>query len=106
MKGERIGEFEELLLLAVWALDEPVYGVPVQQYIEKASGRNVSIGAVYAGLDRIETKGLVRSASGEVTRQRGGKRKRLFSITDAGCRTLRELRQVREDLWRAIEMKR
>jgi DNA-binding PadR family transcriptional regulator len=106
MKGERIGEFEELLLLAVWALDEPVYGVPVQQYIEKASGRAVSIGAVYAGLDRIESKGLVRSEAGEVTRQRGGKRKRLFSITDSGCRTLRELRQVREQLWRAIELKR
>jgi PadR family transcriptional regulator, regulatory protein PadR len=106
MKGERIGEFEELLLLAVWALEEPVYGVPVQQYIEKASGRPISMGAVYAGLDRIEDKGLVRSESGEVTPQRGGKRKRLFTITNAGCRTLRELREIREQLWRAIELKR
>jgi PadR family transcriptional regulator PadR len=106
MKGERIGEFEELLLLAVWALEEPVYGVPVQQYIEKASGRPISMGAVYAGLDRIEDKGLVRSESGDVTPQRGGKRKRLFTITNAGCRTLRELREMREQLWRAIELKR
>jgi PadR family transcriptional regulator PadR len=106
MKGERIGEFEELLLLAVWALGEPVYGVPVQQYIEKASGRPISMGAVYAGLDRIEDKGLVRSESGDVTPQRGGKRKRLFTITNAGCRTLRELREIREQLWRAIELKR
>jgi PadR family transcriptional regulator PadR len=106
MKGERIGEFEELLLLAVWALEEPVYGVPVQQYIEKASGRPISMGAVYAGLDRIEDKGLVRSESGDVTPQRGGKRKRLFTITNAGCRTLRELREIREQLWRAIELKR
>jgi PadR family transcriptional regulator, regulatory protein PadR len=103
MKGERIGEFEELVLLAVWALGEPVYGVPVQQYIEKATGRAVSMGAIYAGLERIESKGLVRSEAGEVTRQRGGKRKRLFTITPTGRRTLQELRSVRERLWRAIE---
>jgi PadR family transcriptional regulator, regulatory protein PadR len=103
MKGERIGEFEELVLLAVWALGEPVYGVPIQQYIEKSSGRPVSMGAVYAGLERIESKGLVRSETGEVTRQRGGKRKRLYTITPTGRRTLQELRSIRERLWRAIE---
>jgi PadR family transcriptional regulator PadR len=103
VKGERIGEFEELVLLAVWALGEPVYGVPIQQYIEHATGRAVSMGAVYAGLERIEAKGLVRSESGEVTRQRGGKRKRLFTITSTGRRTLQELRGIRERLWRAIE---
>jgi PadR family transcriptional regulator PadR len=106
MKGERVGEFEEIVLLAVWALGEPVYGVPIQRYIEKATGRAVSMGAVYAGLERIESKGLVRSETGEVTRQRGGKRKRLFSITPSGRRTLQELRSVRERLWRAIEARR
>jgi PadR family transcriptional regulator, regulatory protein PadR len=106
MKGERVGEFEELVLLAVWALGDPVYGVPIQQYIEKATGRAVSMGAVYAGLERIESKGLVKSETGEVTRQRGGKRKRLFTITPTGRRTLQELRSVRERLWRAIEARR
>jgi DNA-binding PadR family transcriptional regulator len=103
MKGERIGEFEELVLLAVWALGEPVYAVPVQQYIEKATGRVVSMGAIYAGLERIEEKGLVQSETGEVTRRRGGKRKRLFTITLTGRRTLQELRSIRERLWNAIE---
>jgi PadR family transcriptional regulator len=103
MKGERIGEFEELVLLAVWALGEPVYAVPVQQYIEKATRRVVSMGAIYAGLERIEEKGLVRSETGEVTRRRGGKRKRLFTITPTGRRTLQELRSIRERLWNAIE---
>jgi PadR family transcriptional regulator len=103
MKGERIGEFEELVLLAVWALGEPVYAVPVQQYIENATGRVVSMGAIYAGLERIEEKGLVRSETGEVTRRRGGKRKRLFTITPTGRRTLQELRSIRERLWNAIE---
>jgi DNA-binding PadR family transcriptional regulator len=106
VKGERIGEFEELVLLAVWALGEPVYGVPIQQYIEQSSGRVVSMGAVYAGLDRIENKGLVKSETGDVTRQRGGKRRRLYTITPAGRRTLQELRSIRERLWRAIEARR
>jgi PadR family transcriptional regulator, regulatory protein PadR len=103
MKGEKLGEFEELLVLAVWALGDGTYAVPIQQYIEKASGRNVSMGAVYAGLDRVERKGLVRADVGEVTRQRGGKRKRLYSITPTGRRTLHTARKVRDQIWRAIE---
>ena len=64
MKGERLGEFEELLLLTVLAIEEP-YVVTIQQYLEGISMRAVSLGAVYAGLDRLEIKGLVRSSLGE-----------------------------------------
>jgi len=106
MKGERLGEFEELLLLALQALQEDTYVVPVQQYLERISGRSVSLGAVYAGLDRLELKGFVRSALGEATAERGGKRKRLFSVTHAGVRTVQEARRVREAIWRVIEEKR
>jgi DNA-binding PadR family transcriptional regulator len=103
MKGDRLGEFEELLLLAVYALGDDTYGVPVQQYVERATRRNVSMGAVYAALDRLERKGFVRSLTGEATAVRGGKRKRHFSITTEGRQVLRDVRSVREQLWRTIE---
>jgi PadR family transcriptional regulator, regulatory protein PadR len=104
MKGERLGEFEELLLLAVQALpDEDRSVVSIQQYLEEIGARAVSLGAVYAGLDRLELKGLVRSDLGETTPQRGGKRKRFFVVTREGRRSALEARRVREAIWRAIE---
>jgi DNA-binding PadR family transcriptional regulator len=103
MKGDRLGEYEELLLLAIYALGDDTYGVPVQQHVERATRRNVSMGAVYAALDRLERKGYVRSLTGEATAVRGGKRKRHFSITAEGRQVLREVRSVRERLWRTIE---
>jgi DNA-binding PadR family transcriptional regulator len=105
MKGSRIGEFEEITLLAVRAIDPPVYGVPVQRYVERTTGRNVSIGAIYAALGRLEAKGYVQSVFGEATPERGGKRKRLFEVTPLGMLTLKELRRVRDRIWRAIEQR-
>lgn len=103
MKGEQIGEFEELLLLAVLAMAETPSVVPIQQYLERATTRRVSLGAVYAGLDRLERKGLVTSSFGEATPVRGGKRKRVFEATRQGLRTARTVRRVREAIWRVIE---
>jgi DNA-binding PadR family transcriptional regulator len=103
MKGDRLGEFEELTLLAVRALGERTYAVPVQRFVEQSAGRNVAMGAVYAALERLEAKGHLTSAYGDVTPERGGKRKRLFSVTPLGMRTLQDLRRVRERIWRVIE---
>ena len=103
MKGDRIGEFEELTLLAVKAIEPPVYGVPVQQFVEQQAGRDVSMGAVYAALERLERKGYLRSAMSEPSPERGGKSKRLYSVTPEGMQTLREIRRVRDRIWRAIE---
>lgn len=102
MKGDRLGEFEELTLLAVRAIGDRAYAVPVQQFVEDATGRNVSLGAVYAALGRLELKGFVRSTLGAATPQRGGKPKRLYDVTAAGLRTARELHQVRQRIWQAI----
>ena len=102
MKGDRLGEFEELTLLAVRALGDRTYAVPVQQFVEEMTGRDVSLGAVYAALGRLETKGYVRSALGAATAQRGGKPKRLYDVTTIGLRTAREVHQVREKIWHAI----
>jgi DNA-binding PadR family transcriptional regulator len=106
MKGDRLGEFEELTLLAIRALDPPVYAVPIQRFIARTTGRDVVMGAIYASLDRLEQKGLVRSTLGEPTPEPGGKRKRLFVVTSEGLRLLRELRRMRERIWQAIEEKR
>ena len=103
MKGDRLGEFEELTLLAIGTLDGTAYGVPVQQCLEQTAKRNVTLGAVYAALDRLEQKGFVRSTLADPTPERGGKRKRLYAVTPAGMRVLRDLRGVREAMWRALE---
>jgi len=102
MKGDRLGEFEELTLLAVRALGDHTYAVPVQQFVEQSTGRNVSLGAVYAALARLEEKGFVRSGMGEATARRGGKAKRLFQATALGLRTARDLHSVRERIWAVI----
>jgi len=102
MKGERLGEFEEFTLLAVRALGDNTYAVPIQQYVEKATGRAISVGSIYAALARLEEKGFVRSAMSEAVAQRGGKSKRLYSVTPSGLRTARELHRVRERIWSAI----
>lgn len=104
MKGDHLGEFEEFTLLAVRALGGLTYGVPVQQFVERAAGRNASIGAVYAALDRLEDKGFVRSVRGEARPVRGGRRRRLYQVTPAGARAVERLRRVRERIWRSIEV--
>ncbi len=103
MKGDRMGEFEEFTLLAVCALRDPTYGVPVQRFVEEATSRRVSMGAIYAALGRLEDKGFVRSSMSEPLAQRGGKPKRLFHVTALGLRTAKELRRMREKIWNLIE---
>ncbi len=102
MKGERLGEFEEFTLLAVRALGDNTYAVPIQQYVEKVTARAVSVGAIYAALARLEEKGFVRSAMTEAVAQRGGKAKRVYTVTPTGLRTARDLHRVRERIWSAI----
>ena len=102
MKGERLGEFEEFTLLAVRALGDSTYAVPIQQYVEKVTGRPISVGSIYAALARLEEKGFVRSAMSEAVAQRGGKSKRLYTVTASGLKTARELHRVRERIWSAI----
>jgi PadR family transcriptional regulator, regulatory protein PadR len=102
MKGDRLGEFEEFTLLAVAALGEETYAVPVQQYVEELTRRHVSIGAVYAALARLEAKGFVRSAMGRALPQPGGKPRRLFHVTPLGLKTARDLHQVRQKIWTDI----
>lgn len=84
MVPEYLGHFEHIVLLALIRLGETAYGVTVRREIEHRTGREVSIGAIYATLDRLEGKGFVRSRVGEPTARRGGRAKRHFRITGRG----------------------
>ena len=91
----RIGAFEELVLLAVGGLSGTGYGVTIQAELERETGDAISLGAVYATLDRLERKGLVRSRVGPATAERGGRRKRLFQVTADGVAAVREMQRIR-----------
>lgn len=83
---ESIGEFEQLILLALVRLGPDAYGVPIRVDIEERTGRTISAGALYTALDRLERRGFVSSRLGEPTPERGGKRKRLYTLQPAGGR--------------------
>jgi PadR family transcriptional regulator len=100
MKGDYLGAFEELVLLAVDALGDEAYSANLQRTLEREARRPVSLGAVHSSLERLETKGLLASAVGEPTGGRGGRRRRVFSVTREGRTALREVRAVRQRLAR------
>jgi PadR family transcriptional regulator, regulatory protein PadR len=97
-----LGEFEHIVVLALLRLEERAYGVTVRQEIEFRTQREVSIGAVYATLDRMETKGYVKSRLGDPTPERGGRSKRFFRVTAKGVtavnRTQKALQSMTEGL--------
>lgn len=91
-----------MLLLAVIHLGDEAYGVPISRELEGHRGRSVSVGSVYAALERLEGKGLVVSSLGDPTPERGGKAKRYFQITKEGLRQIRDTRRVLTRLWETI----
>jgi PadR family transcriptional regulator, regulatory protein PadR len=97
-----LGEFELMILLAVIHLDDEAYGVPIARELEAHRGRDVSVGSVYAALERLETKGLVASTLGDPTPERGGKAKRYFRVTREGLRQVHETRRVLSRLWQTL----
>jgi DNA-binding PadR family transcriptional regulator len=84
-----LGDFEQLVLLGVLRLGEAAYGARIRQEIHERSGRDVSINAVYTTLDRLESKGLLRSWVGEPTPERGGRRRKFYALRPAGLAALR-----------------
>ncbi|AXE19625.1 PadR family transcriptional regulator [Runella rosea] len=99
MKRTYLGEFEEIILLTVAVLDGQAYGVALMHEIIEQTGRSVRLNQVHSALQRLEEKGMVRSEMGEPTNERGGRRKRLFSVTAYGHRTLQEIQEVRVSFW-------
>ena len=86
--GDVLGEFEQLVLLAVLRLDDEAYGAAIGRELLKKAGRDASPGAIFTTLERLEARGLVRSRYGEPTPERGGRRKRYYRLRSAGQRAL------------------
>ncbi|MEQ9289785.1 MAG: PadR family transcriptional regulator [Cyclobacteriaceae bacterium] len=99
MKETRLGEFEEVILLLVGILGEDAYAFKLAEEFESQTKRSVSIGAVHSTLSRLEDKGFLSSEMGQATAERGGRRKRIYSITAIGERTLKESRDFKVSLW-------
>ena len=102
MKGNHLGELEELVLLTVGSLYNEAYGVAVMDEIRENAGRDMNISAVHAVLRRLEEKGLLKSHMGGSTNERGGRRKRLFSLTREGKLALDQSINLRQSLYERI----
>ncbi|MEZ0484607.1 PadR family transcriptional regulator [Fibrella aquatica] len=102
MKRAFLGEFEEVVLLTVAILGEGAYGVTITQEIEQQTGRAVGFSTVHTTLQRLEEKGFLSSEMGGATAERGGRRKRFFTVTALGRKALAEVKQVRTQLWDAL----
>jgi PadR family transcriptional regulator, regulatory protein PadR len=102
MSKEFLGEFEELVLTMVGILQEDAYGNAIVIEIKERINRNVNLSAVHVTLYRLEDKGYVKSKMGGATTERGGRRKRMFTITNAGLSILRSMKESRMDLWKSI----
>jgi PadR family transcriptional regulator PadR len=100
---EALGEFEQMVLLAIVHLKGDVYGVPIVDEIERRTGRAVSPAAVYVTLRRLEQKGLLSSSMSDPTPERGGKARRCVKVTDAGLESLRASRQVLDRMWKGLD---
>lgn len=102
MNKQFLGEFEELVLTMTGILREEAYGNSIVSEIRDRVGREVNLSAVHVTLYRLEDKGLVKSYMGGATHARGGRRKRIFCITNAGLAMLRSMKEARTDLWKLI----
>lgn len=102
MSKEFLGEFEELVLTMVGILQEEAYGNAIVNEIKERIGREANLSAVHVTLYRLEDKGLVKSSMGGATSSRGGRRKRIFTVTNTGLSMLRAMREVRIGLWKLI----
>jgi DNA-binding PadR family transcriptional regulator len=94
-----LGEFEEIVLLTVGVLYSNAYAIAIKEEIGDQTGRNVNISAVHTALYRLEKKGFLESKLGDPEARRGGKRKRLFNVTNFGKRALVETMELRQKLW-------
>ena len=102
MKGSYLGEFQEIVLLSVLALNSEAYGVKIQSEIVEKSGRSISRGALHSALSRLEEKGFLSSYFGEATKVRGGKPKKFYEVTQSGKQALQDAEQTRREFHKSI----
>ena len=104
MGGEFLGEFEQMVLLAILRLGEDAYGWTVGEELEKVAGRSVSSGALYTTLDRLERKGLLDSRTGPGQPERGGRPRRYLTVTAKGVEAVRHAREAMDRLWASLDL--
>ncbi|MTI38484.1 PadR family transcriptional regulator [Fulvivirga lutimaris] len=102
MKGNTIGEFEELVLLTIASLTNDAYSVAICDHLSEYADRKVKLGVVHSSLNRLEEKGLIKSSLGEPTQERGGRRKRFYELTHAGIAAVRNAKEIRDRIWSLI----
>lgn len=105
MEADHLGEFEQLVLLSVLRLGDGAYGVTIRREIEVQARRNVTIGALYATLDRLEGKGYLHSWFADPTPRRGGRAKRYFQILPAGEQALVRHKAMFDRMWAGVRLK-
>ena len=103
---DSLGEFEQIVLLAMVRLADNAYGVPIRHEIEKRTKRTVSIGALYSTLDRLEAKGYASSWFSNPTAERGGRSRRYFKVDPLGLKALERSREVLEVMWKGVKLGR
>jgi PadR family transcriptional regulator PadR len=101
--GLTLGEFEHVVLLSILRLDDEAYAVSIRDEIARCTGRDVSRGSVYITLDRLETKGYLRSRLADATPERGGRAKRYYALRPRAVEALKESRRALVALWRGLE---
>jgi DNA-binding PadR family transcriptional regulator len=102
MSRDSLGEFEQLVLLAIAHLGAEAYGVTVRREIERRTGRSVAVGALYTALDRLERKGCVASSMSDPTPERGGRSRRYYRLRAAGATALRQSREAVDRMWAGL----
>lgn len=103
MSRESIGEFEQLVLLAILRLGDEAYGIPILEEIRDRTGRSVLRPAVYVALRRLEEKGLVSSRTGDPDGHRGGRPKKFYRVEAPGMGAIRESRKALVSMWEGLE---
>ena len=98
-----LGEFEQVVLLAILRRGDGAYAIPVREEIEARTGRQVARGALYTALERLEAKKCVRSSMSDPLPERGGRSRRYYAVTPAGLAALRESRDAWLALWKGVE---
>jgi PadR family transcriptional regulator PadR len=97
-----LGNFELVVMLALMRLGENAYGVPIAHEIKANGGREVSLGSIYATLERLEAKGLVLSKLGDPTPERGGRAKKYFRVSGSGLREVRATQRMLKKSWQGL----
>lgn len=102
MKGTNLGEFQEIVLLSILILDDDAYGMQIQKEISERLKRALSRGALHAALSRLSDKGYISSNMGGATAERGGRRKRFYTLTNSGKLALKQTKELREEMWSLV----